>query len=162
MLLSITDRRSPADEIGFLLHKHPARVQEFTLTVGKAHVFYPDAGLDLTTAVLLLDVDPVALVRKRGGRGGSVLPLAQYVNDRPYAASTFLSVAIARVFGSALKGSCPTHPELAETVLDLQASIPVLPCRGGESLARRLFEPLGYRVEAERLDLEPAFADGTE
>lgn len=159
MFLSVTNTRAPADDLGYLLHKHPDRVQEFGLSFGKAHVFYPEVGPERTTAVLLLDVDPVALVRKRGGRSGSAFPLAQYVNDRPYTASSFLSVAIARVFGSALKGACADRPELAETKLPLEASIPVLPCRGGEGLAHRLFEPLGYEVSTERLDLDPEFPD---
>jgi 3' terminal RNA ribose 2'-O-methyltransferase Hen1 len=159
MLLRITNLTAPADDLGFLLHKHPERVQAFDLPFGKAHVFYADSEPDRCTAVLLLDVDPIGLVRKRGGRGGSAFPLAQYVNDRPYAASSFLSVAIARVLNSALKGSCPHRPELVDTKLSLEAEIPVLPCRGGEVLARKLFEPLGYEVETKRLDLDPEFPE---
>jgi len=159
MLLRITNLTAPADDLGFLLHKHPERVQEFDLPFGKAHVFYADSFPERCTAVLLLDVDPIALVRKRGGRGGSAFPLAQYVNDRPYAASSFLSVAIARVLGSALKGSCPARPELVDAPLSLEAEIPVLPCRGGEALAHKLFEPLGYEVETKRLDLDPEFPE---
>ena len=159
MLLRITNTRSPAADLGYLLHKHPDRVQAFELPFGKAHLFYPEVEDSRCTAVLLLDVDPVALVRKRGGRAGDAFPLAQYVNDRPYVASSFLSVAIARVLGSALKGSCPARPELVDACLPLEAAVPVLPCRGGVRLARRLFEPLGYEVEAEHLDLDPEYEE---
>ena len=62
--------------------------------------------------------------------------LAQYVNDRPYVASSFLSVAIAQVFGSALQGRCKDRPELVTTPLPLEAKLDVLPVRGGEPLRR--------------------------
>jgi RNA repair, ligase-Pnkp-associating, region of Hen1 len=68
--------------------------------------------------------------------------LEEYVNDRPYAASSFLSVAIARTFGTAITGKSKERQELADTPLPLEARITVLPCRGGENLLRRLFEPL--------------------
>ena len=97
MLLTITNQQPRATDLGYLLHKNPARAQKFDLSFGKAHVFYPEASTERCTAVLLLDVDPVALVRRRGAG-----TLDQYVNDRPYAASSFLSVAISRVYGSAL------------------------------------------------------------
>ena len=40
----------------------------------------------------------------RGKRPTRSFLLGQYVNDRPYVASSFMSVAIAQVFGSALAG----------------------------------------------------------
>src|SRR5207237_10497185 len=104
MLLTITTTREPATDLGWLLHKHPDRVQSFDLAFGKAHVFYPEAAPDRCTACLLLDVDPVGLVRQRKGPAGESGLLAQYVNDRPYVASSFLSVAIAQAYGSALAG----------------------------------------------------------
>ncbi len=67
MLLTITLSRPPATDLGYLLHKHPARVQSFALSFGQAHVFYPEAGEERCTAALLVDVDPVALVRGRQG-----------------------------------------------------------------------------------------------
>src|SRR6187455_3094927 len=99
MLLTITSTTSPATDLGYLLHKNPAKTQTFALTFGQAHVFYPEATTERCTAALLLDVNPVQLVR-RDSKGSFVLE--QYVNDRPYAASSFLSVAIAQVYGSAL------------------------------------------------------------
>src|SRR5918997_7068782 len=125
MLLTITNTRAPATDLGYLLHKNPARAQSFELPFGTAHVFYPEASSGRCTAALLLDVDPVGLVR--GGDG----TLRQYVNDRPYVASSFLSVAISRVYGSALSGKSKERPELASTPLSLRARISVLPCRGG-------------------------------
>jgi 3' terminal RNA ribose 2'-O-methyltransferase Hen1 len=148
MLFTMTTTHVPATDLGYLLHKHPARLQTFDLSFGQAHVFYPETGPDRCTAALLLDIDPLQLVQTRhASRSGDFL-LQPYVNDRPYVASSFLSVAIAEVFGTALSGRCQERPELVATPLPLQASIAVLPCSGGEALLRRLFEPLGYRVQA--------------
>jgi 3' terminal RNA ribose 2'-O-methyltransferase Hen1 len=144
MLLTITTTHRPATDLGYLLHKNPDRPQSFPLSFGQAHIFYPEASAERCTAVLLLDVDPVALVRGRRGSGA----LDQYVNDRPYVASSFLSVAIAEVFGSALAGRSKERPALAEAALPLHTTIAALPCRGGDGLLRRLFEPLGYTVTA--------------
>jgi 3' terminal RNA ribose 2'-O-methyltransferase Hen1 len=157
MLLTITTTHRPATDLGYLLHKRPHRVQSFPLSFGQAHVFYPEASPERCTAALLLDVDPVGLVRDRRGPGGDGGLLEQYVNDRPYVASSFLSVALAQVFGSALSGRCKDRPELAETPLPLDARLAVLPCRGGETFLRRLFEPLGYTVSATRHPLDEQF-----
>lgn len=162
MLLLITSQTAPADELGYLLHKHPDRLHSFDLSFGAAHLFYPEASAERCTAALMLEVDPVRLVR--GGEeseGGGLV--AQYVNDRPYAASSFLSVAIAQTLRSALAGTCKQRPELPERSLELQAQLPTVPCRGGEGLLRRLFEPLDYRVEATRLSLDdehPEWGEG--
>ncbi|OUL32648.1 3' terminal RNA ribose 2'-O-methyltransferase Hen1 [Nostoc sp. 106C] len=153
MLLTIATTHSPATELGHLLHKHPDRCQSFSLTFGQAHVFYPQAQPERCTAALLLDVDPVKLVRGKGAR------LEQYVSDRPYVASSFLSVAIAQVFGTALSGRCKDKPELAQTPIPLVAKISVLPCRGGENFLRQLFEPLGYTVSAQSHTLDEEFPD---
>ncbi|MFN8527070.1 MAG: 3' terminal RNA ribose 2'-O-methyltransferase Hen1 [Anaerolineae bacterium] len=154
MLLTITTTHQPATDLGYLLYKHPAKAQAFDLNFGTAHVFYPEASEQRCTAALMLDINPVGLVR-RGGQGS--FALEQYVNDRPYAASSFLSVAIAQVYGSALAGTCKDRPELAETPIPLEAVITALPCRGGETLLRRLFEPLGYTVSAQHAPLDPAY-----
>ncbi|MHC4952848.1 MAG: 3' terminal RNA ribose 2'-O-methyltransferase Hen1 [Planctomycetota bacterium] len=160
MLLTITTTYEPATDLGYLLHKNPSRVQEFGLSFGRAHVFYPEATPERCTAALLLDVDPVGLIRGRRspGRRGEGL-IDQYVNDRPYASCSFLSTAIAKVFGSALGGRCEARPELVETPIPLVARISALPCRGGAKLLRELFEPLGYEIEAERQPLDPTFPD---
>jgi 3' terminal RNA ribose 2'-O-methyltransferase Hen1 len=155
MLLTISTTHQPATDLGYLLHKNPTRVQSFELAFGKAHVFYPEATKERCTAALLLDISPVALVR-REGEGG--FALEQYVNDRPYASSSFLSVAISQLFGSALQGRSKERAELVETAIPLEAKICALPCRGGEVLVRELFEPLGYALTAERYPLDPAFA----
>jgi 3' terminal RNA ribose 2'-O-methyltransferase Hen1 len=149
MLLTLTTTHRPASDLGYLLHKNPARSQAFDLAFGKVHVFYPEATEDRCTAALLLDVDPVEMVRGRPGSVGGGL-LDQYVSDRPYVASSFLSVAISRVLGTALQGRSKERPELARTAIPLSARIAVLPCRGGEGFLRRLFEPLGYDVHATR------------
>ncbi|MEW6348032.1 MAG: 3' terminal RNA ribose 2'-O-methyltransferase Hen1 [Thermodesulfobacteriota bacterium] len=157
MLLTITTTYRPATDLGYLLVKNPARCQSFSLAFGEAHVFYPVADEDRCTAALLLDLDPVGLVRGSRGPNGERGILGEYVNDRPYVASSFLSVAISRVFGSAINGTSKDRPELAMTALPFEAEISVLPCRGGEPFLRRLFEPLGYTVEALRLPLDESF-----
>lgn len=154
MLLTITTTYQPATDLGYLLYKHPARLQAFNLAFGQAHVFYLEATDERCTAALLLDIDPVGLVRREGKNS---LALEQYVNDRPYAASSFLSVALAQVYGSALQGTSKDRPELAETPIPLEVTITALPCRGGEILLRRLFEPLGYTLTVDRYPLDPAF-----
>ena len=159
MLLTISTTYSPATDLGYLLHKHPARMQSFKLTFGQAHVFYPEARTEKCTAALLLDVDSVALVRRPHGQFAENFALAQYVSDRPYVASSFLSVAIAQVFSSALSGKCKDRPQLVEAAIPLTAQLSILPCRGGERLLRRLFEPLGYTVEAGQHVLDRQFPD---
>jgi 3' terminal RNA ribose 2'-O-methyltransferase Hen1 len=154
MLLTITNQQPPATDLGYLLHKNPERAQKFDLSFGEAHVFYPEASPERCTAALLLDVDPVGLVRRRGAG-----TLDQYVNDRPYAASSFLSVAISRVYGSALGGRSKERPDLVDAPLPLEAHIPSLPARGGELFLRALFEPLGYEVDAETHPLDARFPD---
>ena len=151
MLLTIATTHQPATDLGFLLHKHPDKCQSFPLSIGQAHVFYPESQLDRCTAALLLEIDPVELVRGKSDRNKS---LAHYVSDRPYVASSFMSVAISKVFRTALAGRCDNKPELVRQAIPLTVKLPILPCRGGESFLRQLFEPLGYQVEAETLPLD--------
>ncbi|MEZ6235180.1 MAG: 3' terminal RNA ribose 2'-O-methyltransferase Hen1 [Phycisphaerales bacterium] len=152
MLLEIATTHRPATDLGYLLHKHPGRVQTFSLAVGKAHVFYPEANEDRCAAALLLDIDPIGLVR-----GNRERTLDQYVNDRPYVASSMLAVAIAQVFGTALAGNCKERPELVGTPIPLEARLAAVPCNGGEAMLRRLFEPLKYEVEVRALPLDERF-----
>ena len=159
MLLTISYTGKPATDLGYLLHKSPFRVHSFEQVFGKAHVFYPETTSERCTAALLLDIDPVGLVRNRRGPSGEGYALEQYVNDRPYTASSFLSVAIARTFGTAMTGRSKERQELADKALPLEARITVLPCRGGEALLRRLFEPLGYEVTARRHCLDEKFPE---
>jgi 3' terminal RNA ribose 2'-O-methyltransferase Hen1 len=157
MLLTLTTTHQPATDLGYLLHKNPAKCQSFPLSFGRVHVFYPEATDDRCTAAMLLDVDPVAMVRGRGGVSHTVL--AQYVNDRPYVASSFMSVAIAQVLASALDGRSKQRPDLAKTPIPLEAAVEVLPCRGGEEFVHEIFEPLGYRVDAVRYPLDEKFPE---
>lgn len=157
MLLEITSQSSPATDLGYLLVKNPSKFQTFDLAFGKAHVFYPEARAERCTAALLLDLDPIALVRGRAGSSGTAGPLAQYVNDRPYVASSFLSVAMASIFSSAMKGTSRDRPELAATAIPLEVTVSAVACRGGDRFVRELFEPLGHEVDVERLPLDPRF-----
>ena len=158
MLLTITTTHKPATDLGYLLHKNPAKLHSFDLSFGKAHVFYPEATAEQCSAALLLDVDPVGLVRgKRGQHEGGTLD--QYVNDRPYVLSSFLSVAMGRTFGTAMSGRSKGRQELADQAIPLSAKLTVISCRPGEGLIRELFEPLGYVVTAERHPLDEKFQE---
>jgi 3' terminal RNA ribose 2'-O-methyltransferase Hen1 len=158
MLLTLTTTHRPATDLGYVLHKNPGTVRSVDLWYGRAHVFYPEATEERCTAALLLEVDPIGLVRRRG-RGGEPASLEPYVNDRPYAASSFTSVALAKMFGTAMSGRSAERPELADTAIPLEVRIPALPCRGGEDLLRRLFEPLGYAVSATSIPLDERFPE---
>ncbi len=155
MLLTITTTHQPATDLGYLLHKHPERLQTFSQAFGQAHVFYPEVSQERCTVALLLDVDPVKLVR--GPRGAA--SMEQYVNDRPYVASSFFSVSMADVFRTAMLGRCDARPELAQTPIPLTATLSVVPCRSGEDLLKRLFEPLGYTVIARPLLLDEQYPE---
>ena len=154
MLLTITTTHRPATDLGYLLHKNPSRAQSVDLAVGKAHVFYPEASEARCTAAVLLEIDPVSLVR-----GGRMPSPRQYVNDRPYVASSLMSSALLKAFGSAMAGTSRDRPEVAARPIPLEAHIAVLPCRGGEKLLRRLFEPLGYTVGAAPHQLDERFPE---
>lgn len=155
MLLTLTSTTPPASDLGFLLHKHPDRAQAFDESVGRAHVFYPEARPDRCTVALLLEVDPVDLVRGRRFGTGDRSSLAQYVNDRPYAASSLLAVALGRVFKTAMNGRCDARPHLVDQRLELQVHLPALPCRGGRQVAEQVFAPLGWDVDATPVPRDP-------
>ena len=158
MLLTITTTRAPATDLGYLLHKHPDRLKSFAVSAGEGHVFYPEATPERCTAALLLEVDPIALVR--GPKNGSKNPgaeLGQYVNDRPYAASSMLAVAIKEAFRTALTGRCDARPDLAAVRIPLIIRVPALRCRGGSTLASRVFAPLGWTVDARSQPLQPEY-----
>lgn len=158
MLLTISTTYQPATDLGFLLHKHPDRFQSVDLSIGKAHVFYPQATEEKTTVALLLDIDPIDMVRGKKKFSGKGFSLGQYVNDRPYAASSFMSVALSKAFSTAMNGTCTGKPELVDVKMPFEIKITSLPApRGGEVLIRKLFEPLGYQIALERHILDDKF-----
>jgi 3' terminal RNA ribose 2'-O-methyltransferase Hen1 len=159
MLLQISYSGPMATDLGYLLHKNPSRVHSDDQVFGKSYIFYPEVTPERCTVALLLDVDAIGLVRNRRGPSGNAHALEEYVNDRPYVASSFLSVAMARSFGTAMTGRSKERQELADSPLALEARITVLPCRGGEILLRRLFEPLGYEVTAIHHPLDTQFPE---
>lgn len=159
MYLTISTTHRPATDLGYLLHKRPGKLHSVPLSFGTVHVFYPVATDDKCTAAMLLEVDPVELVRKPSGPRGEGGLLDQYVNDRPYVSSSFTSVALARAFGTALGGRSKARQQLADKALPIEIGLAVIPCRGGEDFLRRLFEPLGYQVRAERHVLDAKFPD---
>jgi 3' terminal RNA ribose 2'-O-methyltransferase Hen1 len=156
VFVTITSTALPATDLGFLLHKHPGKVQAFDVSVGRAHVFFPEATDARCTVALLLEVDPIGLVRGKRFGGQDAFSLAQYVNDRPYAASSMVAVALGKVFRTAMAGRCEARPELARQALPLTIHIPALPARGGVDVVERLFVPLGWTVEADPVPLDPA------
>ena len=146
VLLTVTTTHRPATDLGYLLVKHPDKVHSFDVPTGTAHVLYPDADEDRCTAALLLDVDPQRLRMQKDS-----FTLGQYVNDRPYAASSLLAGALAKVFRSALRGQSKDRPELAAQPIPLEIRVPVLRSRGE---ADRLFGPLGWTVTATPIPLD--------
>lgn len=160
MLITVTYEPPPgpdadATTLGYLLHKHPAKAQTFSAPVGDIHVFFPEATAERCTVALLLEVDPVGLVRNKRFRGDAS-ELGHYVNDRPYAASSMLAVAIGTVFRTAMTGRSDSFPELAAAPLPLRIEIPALAARGDDDdLVRRLFEPCGWTVDDQRLAFDP-------
>jgi 3' terminal RNA ribose 2'-O-methyltransferase Hen1 len=157
MLLTLSTTHRPATDLGYLLHKNPAERKSYEHWFGAAHVFYTEASDERCTAVLLLDVDPIGLVR---GRQKSGTTRYDYVNDRPYVASSFMSVALSKAFNTAMAGRSKERPELAATPIPLEVEIAALPCgAGGEELLRRMFEPLGYVIATVGHPLDPAFPE---
>lgn len=152
MLISITNTAEQATDLGFLLHKNPSNLHSAELPFGKAYVFYPHADSARCTACVLLDLDPIDLVR-------GAQQLEEYVNDRPYVASSYFSVALARVFGTALAGTCQKRPELVDRKLPLEVTIEVIRARGGTAILKTLFEPLGYEIAAKAITLDESFPD---
>ena len=160
MFLTITSETAPATDLGYLLHKNPASIQELPLTMGTGRIYYSEASEERCTCVLQIDVDPIAQVRDRShGKGDGRFALAQYVNDRPYVASSYLSVAIAQAFGTALGGRSKERPELAATPLALTVSVAAVRCPRGEEFLRSLFEPLGYEIEIEGIEIDASFPE---
>ena len=158
MLLSITTTHHPATDLGYLLHKHPDNVRTVSFPFGDGHVFFPEASDDRCTASLLVEIDPIGLVRRKGKSNDS-FALASYVNDRPYASSSFTSVVLAKMFGTAMIGKCDSRQELADTAIPIEVEVPVLPCSGGDAILRRCFEPLGYEVDSAPIELDERFPE---
>lgn len=158
MLLTVSTTHRPATDLGFLLMKHPDNVHETGLPFGRATVFYPEANEERCTAALTVEVDPVELVRGKAGSGragGGGLE-EQYVTDRPYAASSLLSVALGRTFNTAMAGRSKLRQDLADSAIPLEAMVTPLPARaGGGDLVERLFAPLGYQVRTQAIPLDP-------
>jgi 3' terminal RNA ribose 2'-O-methyltransferase Hen1 len=160
MILNITTTHKPATDLGYLLHKHPDKFQTLELSVGKVHIFYPEKSEEKTTISVLLDIAPIDMVRGARNLGGDSFALGHYVNDRPYVASSFMSVALSKAFSSAMNGKCKDKPELVDVKLPYEVTIAVIPApKGGEILIRKFFEPLGYQVELIRHQLDSKFPE---
>jgi 3' terminal RNA ribose 2'-O-methyltransferase Hen1 len=158
MLLTVSTTHRPATDLGFLLGRNTERCQSFPLPFGQAHVFYPVADVDRCTAALLLEFDPVRFVRDSRNRTNDAGTLSGYVNDRPYVASSLMSIAMARAFAPGMSGESRDRPKLVDTPIDLEATLSVLRCREGAGFIKRIFEPLGYTVETTPIPFPPTFA----
>jgi 3' terminal RNA ribose 2'-O-methyltransferase Hen1 len=162
MLLTISTDHSPATDLGHLLGRNPDRCHSFTLPFGKAHVFYPVSSEFECTAALLLDVDSVRFGRDARSRVNEPKTLANYVNDRQYVASSLMSTAVARVFAGAMKGESRDRQKLVDTAIPLSATLAAVRSREGDDFVRRLFEPLGYSVDARPLAFDPKIPGSAE
>lgn len=157
MLLTITYRGENTQDLGFLLHKNPYRAQQFELSYGNVYVFYPKVTDEETTAAILLDINSIDLAKgKLGSQAGG---LFDYINDRPYVTSSFMSTALSKVFGTAMTGRCDKKQELADKLIDLTAKVHMLPCRGDAEIINEIFEPLGYEVEYQTYTLDEKFPE---
>lgn len=161
MLVTVTSTAPDASQLSHLLRKHPDRAQSFPLSVGTAHVFYPEVSDERCTVAMLLEVDPIGLVRNKNFGGGDAGALARYVNDRPYASSSMVAVALGQVFRTAMNGTSESFPDLAAAALPLEMTVAAVPARGRDTtgLATRLFEPLGWVVEETPIPLDPEFPE---
>ena len=152
MFLSLATTAPRADELGFLLQKHPGRAFERELSVGTARVFYPEATATRCEVCLLLEADPVKLAREshRSGPGGG------YAAAKPYLAGSLLAVALGRCFNTILAGRCKEKADRLAERWPVTVTVPALPCRGGADAVRAAFEPLGYACEVRTPPLDPA------
>jgi 3' terminal RNA ribose 2'-O-methyltransferase Hen1 len=155
--MTLSTTYEPATDLGFLLHKNPQSHQSAQLSFGTAHVFYPEASGTRCTVAVLVEVDPVDLVRNRKGPTGGESSLGQYVNDRPYAASSHLSAALNKLFSTAMSGRCKERPELVDVLMPFEVWLPTLPVRGDPDLLERIFEPLGFAVTSTPIPLDSTF-----
>ncbi|MDE5582760.1 MAG: 3' terminal RNA ribose 2'-O-methyltransferase Hen1, partial [Ruminococcus sp.] len=155
MLLTVTYEGENTQNLGYLLHKNPYRPQQFELNSGMAYVFYPEVSDEKTTVALLLDINPIDLAKgKTGAKDGG---LFDYVNDRPYTASSFMSTALSRIFGTAMNGRCDKNQSLADSPLKLTAHIHMI--QGTDEFSRKIFEPLGYTVKTSKTILDGKFEE---
>ena len=143
-LFAPDDADYAASDLGFLLHKHPDHMHRRDASVGKVTIFFPEKSLVRTTAVMHLDVDPVGLVRGKNQHNDGLL--AQYVNDRPFVASSFLSVAMGRAFAQTMAGKSKDRQALADRALPFEIRVVPVALSGDLDLVERLFEPLGYTI----------------
>ncbi len=155
MILTITYHGKNTQDLGYLLYKNPYRPQSVELPMGKAHIFFPDISDEKTTVALMLELDPLLLSKGKPGTGEA--GLFDYVNDRPYVSSSFMSGAMVKAFGTAMTGRCDSRQDLADSELQLEACVYMLPVRGDKSLIKRFWEPLGYDVDYDTFPIDERF-----
>ena len=147
MQLEITLKAAASDpfvpsDLGYLLHKNPARVFSRAVSSGVATVFYSENSAVNCTAVLYVDVDPIALVRGKHKQTTGLLD--QYVNTRPFVANSILSVAINKCFSQTMAGKSKSRQTLADQKLPFEVTLGPVACQGDKDFVLSLFEPLGF------------------
>ncbi len=155
MLMTLTCYAPNAADVGYLLGKNPASTFERPFSAGTVWVFYPEVADDHVTVALLTEIDPVGLVRGPA----ALAQLDQYVNDRPYVASSLTSVALKTAFSTALAGrsASPSRAGRLDERMRWVVTLPAVACDGGDDLIARIFAPLGYTVAADQLPLDERF-----
>lgn len=156
MLLTISTSQQPVYDLGYLLHKHPDKFQTFELSFGEAYVFYPEVSESKMTVALMVDIDSIEFSNNRKFNW-SGLSLGQYVNDRAFTCSSLLSVAISKVFGTAMAGNCKEKPDSVNSKKEFEVELSTVSYHGHEFLIDELFKPLGYSVEYTRLEYDKSF-----
>ena len=157
MLLTITTTHGPATDLGYLLHKHPARFQSYDLSFGGRMSSTPRSDDDRCSACLLLDVDPVGIVRGKGAAEGLLVPVRQRSTLRRLVVPQRGDLAGLRlgapgpVQGPAGADDDP-DPALGPAACHSRA--------GRRAVPEGVFEPLGYAVDAERHPLDERFPSG--
>lgn len=155
MMVTITCFAPNAPEIGYLFAKNPASVFQRDFSGGTAWAFYSEVAEDHVTIVLVTEIDTVGLVRGPATLAG----LDQYVNDRPYVASSLTSVALNTAFRTAMSGESKLLPDRVHEPLRWIVELPAVACDGDEDLLSKLFTPLGYTIMATRLPLDERFPE---
>ncbi|HEU0028886.1 MAG TPA: 3' terminal RNA ribose 2'-O-methyltransferase Hen1 [Ktedonobacterales bacterium] len=151
MLLTLTRHAPNAADIGYVLGKNPASVFQREFSGGVVWAFYPEVSDEHVTIALVTEIDPIALVR-----GPAPLThLGQYINDRPYVASSLTSVALRVAFSSALSGK-GAHDE-RDTPARWVVKLPAVACDAGEEMITRILAPLGYAVTVTQAPLDARF-----
>ena len=158
MLLTLTTTHPPATDLGYLLHQEPGAAAVLPAVVRAGARLLPGGDRGALHGRAAARRRPGRAGAGRAGRRGRALE--QYVNDRPYVASSFLSVAIAQVLRHR-PGRREQGPAGAGRDADRRSrpGSPCCPAAAARRFLRRLFEPLGYAVTRRAHPLDEQFPE---